>query len=349
MKNYINTLLLLFFFYTAIINAQVGPMTNNPNNDAVLDLNTANGTNTKGLLLPKVTLQDLSSSLPMASHTEGLQIYNTKTAGTGALQATPGMYYSDGEKWVNFSSGWETSGNGATIVTENYMGTNTATDFSIRTNNTERMRINSNGQVLVGTSSVPTGGTNSRFIINNGTTKGALQIQDRAQNNNYVLVSDDNGCGQWKERALTYIIKPNIQYYATLSPTQNTPTSWDSRAKALLVLPPGKWYVDVKMSLSPDHITAANEGWWVRSTFSDSDTVLGISPDISSSSKYISGALGPNTLFGMLSGTVVINNTSNSNKTYYYIAGYVSAINATGTITVGQFGNSSSIIARSIN
>lgn len=325
MKNYITISIVLFFFLTTLVKAQVGPMTNNPNNNAVLDLNTSTGTNTKGLLLPKVTLEDLSNPSPMTEHTEGLQIYNTKTVGTGALQASPGIYYNDGTQWVNSSSGWETSGNGSTTVTENYIGTNTATDFPVRTNDTERMRINSNGQVLVGTSSVPTGGNNSRFIIDNGTTAGALQIKSAPNTNKFVLVSDNNGVGQWKDKSVTPIIIKSG--YKSTNLKNADASNWKSIG-VKIVLSPGKWLITMTHLITTViGKTASNESWWVRSTFSDSSTAMAVSPDIVSSCKYIGGLLPPNSTQNNINGSLIIDNTTDSDKTYYYIGGYVTSIN----------------------
>ncbi|WP_431244155.1 hypothetical protein ACQ9BO_07200 [Flavobacterium sp. P21] len=80
--------------------AQVGMTTNNPNKDSALDLNTTNGTNTKGLLLPKVALTAINVASPMSAHVAGMQVYNTATAGSGVNAVTPGEYYNDGSKWI---------------------------------------------------------------------------------------------------------------------------------------------------------------------------------------------------------------------------------------------------------
>ncbi|HEY1195176.1 hypothetical protein [Flavobacterium sp.] len=148
--------------------------TNTPNKNAALDLNNTNGTNTKGLLLPKVALTATDSALPMSTHTAGMKVYNTATAGTGINAVTPGEYCNDGTQWVRTpSTAWYPEGND-NINPVNFVGTTDAVDFVTRTNNTERMRVTSGGQVLVGTTTVPTGGTTSKMIINNGTTAGAV-------------------------------------------------------------------------------------------------------------------------------------------------------------------------------
>ncbi len=87
-----------------------------PEKDALLDLkeNKA-GTSGKGLLLPRVALTSTTAATPLSGHKRGMFIYNTATAGDVA----PGIYYSDGEKWIPVQGGtsgtaegnpWHTSG-----------------------------------------------------------------------------------------------------------------------------------------------------------------------------------------------------------------------------------------------
>lgn len=100
MKKYITITSLVLLLGTASLQAQVGINTNNPNKDAALDLNNTNGSNTKGLLLPKVALQATDNAAPLSVHTAGMKVYNTATAGTGVTAVTPGEYFNDGFKWV---------------------------------------------------------------------------------------------------------------------------------------------------------------------------------------------------------------------------------------------------------
>ncbi|HEY1195188.1 hypothetical protein [Flavobacterium sp.] len=198
MKTYVKLTLSLWCLVTMHTYAQVGMTTNTPNKNAVLDLNNANGTNTKGLLLPKVALTAINSALPMSDHITGMKVYNTATAGTGINAVTPGEYCNDGTQWVRTpSNAWYPEGNNST-TTINFVGTIDAVDFVTRTNNVERMRVTSGGQVLVGTTTVPAGGTNSKMIIDNGTSAGALQIKDGTEGADKFLVSDANGVGSWQ-------------------------------------------------------------------------------------------------------------------------------------------------------
>ncbi|MCR4033584.1 MULTISPECIES: hypothetical protein [Flavobacterium] len=198
MKKYIFIGLLTSIAFLTKIQAQTGMTTNASNKNAVLDLNTTDGTNTKGLLLPKVALTALNNAFPLSIHTAGMHVYNTATAGTGDTAVVPGEYYNDGTKWLQLqNNGWELTTNSGTNPSNHFAGTTDATDLVVRTNNTERMRVNSAGKILINTSTVPTGGTNAKVAIDNGTTSGAVQIKDGSQCDGCVMVSDANGVGTW--------------------------------------------------------------------------------------------------------------------------------------------------------
>lgn len=209
-----HVMLTLFLWCTATVTySQVGMTTNNPNPNAVLDLNKADGTNDKGLLLPKVDLISTDSPSPMSNHTAGMKVYNTRTNGTGATAVTPGVYYNNGISWVRLetNNAWSINGNSGTNPTINILGTKDAQDFVIKTNNVERMRIASTGQTLIGTPTVPAGST-AGLIIDNGTTKGAIQIKDGTQTDDAVLMSDADGVASWS-KPVTDI------YYSTVAQT----------------------------------------------------------------------------------------------------------------------------------
>lgn len=100
---------------------------------------------------------------------------------------------------------------------------------------------------------------------------------------------------------------------------------------ASITLPPGKWVVFATVLLNPT--TAFTSGaCWVRSSFSESNVTFSYSPDIIGSF-LISGSLIAPCAYGLVTGQIVINNTSGVNKTYYYWAnkenfgGYTGGIN----------------------
>lgn len=121
-----------------------------PNASAMLDIVST----TSGLLIPRVALTATNAAGPIAAPATSLLIYNTATAGASPNNVVPGYYYWNGIAWVALggqgSTNWSLTGNAGTSVATNFLGTTDANDFAIRTNNTERMRILSGGNVGIG-------------------------------------------------------------------------------------------------------------------------------------------------------------------------------------------------------
>ena len=83
-----------------------------PTSGSLLDLKeTSEGASTKGLLLPRVSLESTASPSPMTNHLQGMFVYNTVTVN----DVTPGIYYNDGDKWNCLFSDKTTANNGLTI------------------------------------------------------------------------------------------------------------------------------------------------------------------------------------------------------------------------------------------
>lgn len=93
-KTQLQILFICLLFCSTTVFAQVGIGTNNPNPNALLDINAS--ANVGGLLLPRVTLTSTSSFAPLAAHVQGMTIYNTATLN----DVTPGQYYNDGTRWI---------------------------------------------------------------------------------------------------------------------------------------------------------------------------------------------------------------------------------------------------------
>lgn len=72
---------------------------NNPksiNKDAVVEMESTN----KGMLLPRIALNSTTSAAPLSSFVQGMFVFNTASAN----DVTPGMYYSDGVKWIKVNA-----------------------------------------------------------------------------------------------------------------------------------------------------------------------------------------------------------------------------------------------------
>lgn len=220
MKKHINIVSSLLVLGITTVKAQVGLPTNTSNIDAVLDLNSTNGSATKGLLLPNVALSDLNTAAPLADHVAGMHVYNTATSGSGANAVTPGEYYNNGSKWIRIAStAWAIGGNNATTPGVNAIGTSDENGFALGVNGTIRAQVTPNGNVLLGTTTVPTGGNNAKLIVDNGTTKGAIQIKDGTQQEGATLVSDANGVASW-QRTIPRTFKSTVAQ--TFPPTVYT-------------------------------------------------------------------------------------------------------------------------------
>ena len=110
----------------------------------------------KGVLLPRVALTGTTDVTTILSPTASMLVYNTATAGTAPNNVTPGYYYWSGAAWTRFTTGtpsadWTLTGNAGSVAGTNFMGTTDAVDFVTKTNNIERLRVTSAGNVGIGT------------------------------------------------------------------------------------------------------------------------------------------------------------------------------------------------------
>jgi hypothetical protein len=132
----------------------VGVGTTGPDTNAALDISAGTGNN-KGLLIPRMTQAQRTA---VTTTTEGMLVYQTD--GT-----QPGFWYFTTGAWVALPSGvasgtgWLRTGNSGTvpgpnpgvgaIVTPatNFIGTTDAKDLVLSTNNSERLRITTDGSL----------------------------------------------------------------------------------------------------------------------------------------------------------------------------------------------------------
>jgi hypothetical protein len=119
----------------------VGIGTTSPAASAVLDLTST----TMGLLIPRMTTV---AKLAIATPATGLLVYDN-TLNT--------FYYYNGTAWVPFLStsgaavGWMLTGNAGTTAGTNFLGTTDPIDLVFKTNATEGMRLQSGGNLGIGT------------------------------------------------------------------------------------------------------------------------------------------------------------------------------------------------------
>jgi len=140
--------LLLLLSTNLLLYGQVGVQTDNPDPSSALDIVSSD----KGILIPRVILTiDLSNPDPVTSPATGLLIFNN-----GTNQPT-GFYYWNGDRWVlvggdsSLDGAWLTDGNELKPLDQSALGSIDSTDLKIITNNTSRIKVMSNGQILIGT------------------------------------------------------------------------------------------------------------------------------------------------------------------------------------------------------
>ena len=137
---------ILLFISISSLQAQsffhMGINNTNPDSSAVLDI----WSNDKGVLVPRM---DSSAMTSIPNPENGLLVYNLTDSC---------FWFFKGTNWYSLcadesnSDDWMLYGNSGTNPAQNFVGSTDPADVVIRTNNTERIRIMSDGNVGVGTS-----------------------------------------------------------------------------------------------------------------------------------------------------------------------------------------------------
>jgi hypothetical protein len=282
--------------------------------------------------------------------------------------------------WTDPNSlAWSLTGNSGTNASTNFIGTTDATDFVAKTNNIERMRVTSGGNVGINTSSPGSTLDVKGTLRLSGSSSGYVGFAPAAAagSTTYTLPSADGTAGQalvtngsgtlsWAITAATI---------GTIGTGVNIPGTATGKyycTGSYITLPPGKFIVNVYMMLSsspnPMNQTTSNTpgSFFIKSFFADASlgTTAGatvspplpqsnVSPDVVGNGKLISGSLNVGQTYNPISGSVVINNTSGANKSYYYWAGWVSLTNVSSSNSLpligGTFYGEDNIVAYPTN
>ncbi len=151
MKNFVLNLkkiviltIMLILLSPAIAQVAINDNGATPNTNAILDVDIS--TNDKGILIPRLTTTE-RTNMTLAATDEGLTVYD---------ETTDRFYYWDGSDWKELTiqgANWAILGNSGIDPTNNFLGTTDAQDLVIRTNNTERMRVLSDGKIGINTNS----------------------------------------------------------------------------------------------------------------------------------------------------------------------------------------------------
>ena len=350
---YLFLLICLILFLNSQVLSQVSLNTtgNPPNSSAALDIDFSN----KGLLIPRVALQNNTDASTISNPANSLIVYNT---GSGGL-IPAGYYYNAGTtvspNWVRLlitgvpSDAWLTLGNAGINPSTHFLGTTDNQPLIFKTNSLERMRITNAGNIGIGTTSP----NNGAILHVSNSNKGVMLPQvslTGATDNSTVPVSSPASDGMLVYNISTTgsgsnAVTPGYYYwqsnrwkkvqtsgyagavFGTYAPAPNHLTTLAPGAQYLnaqITLPPGKWIVYIYSLLSPYNPNLGNNTWdvntfagvWCRLTLSESNTTFSISPDIQGGT-LASGALNYPSSFGLATGAIVVHNTSTNPKTYY--------------------------------
>lgn len=206
------------------------------------------------------------------------------------------------------------------VSTLDVHATNSSTPLQYWRDNYSNILVSilSSGNVGIGTS------TPTTKLEVKSTTKGALKIEDGTQGDGKILTSDANGVGTWQSAKTDIVL-------GTLGSGQNIPVSraeW-YYTNSYIDLPPGRWIIYVTMVLDCYNVPNRSFDIWLRSTFQDntfsSTLQAGLghrSSDIKTNAYLICGFIKANSRYGLVTGSVLVDNTSTAIKRYYYVAGY---------------------------
>lgn len=95
-KNFTLIIILWAFSFSVTAQVKVGDNPNTINTNSLIELES----NSKGMLLPRVSLASTTAFAPLTAHIAGMTLYNIATSGLGSTAVTPGYYYNDGTQWV---------------------------------------------------------------------------------------------------------------------------------------------------------------------------------------------------------------------------------------------------------
>jgi hypothetical protein len=189
--NHCAVMILLFFSLRASAQGvAIGSPGATPDASAVLDIQS----DQRGLLVPRMTAAQRSA---IASPATGLLVYQTDgVAGFYFNGGTPGA-----PAWTILPvATWALNGNGGTSAGVNFIGTTDATPLDLRTTNTLRMQIRSNGAVMIN-GSIPKSSNDALAVFGvgvNGVTNPAFgfPINGYSAGSFAGVYGDNAGSGQ---------------------------------------------------------------------------------------------------------------------------------------------------------
>lgn len=329
--------------FSTFLYSQVG--INNQTPKATLDVAAKNndGTTPEGLIPPRLTGDQMrSADGQYGTDQTGTVIYatvavtnaSTKTANINSA----GYYYFDGNVWQKLGRTY-TAGNGISLAgSEARLGGSLSQPTTV-SNNGNALNITGSASTITfdqaGNIGIGIPSPSQPLDVN-----GTARLREIPSAGGTVMLTADNN-GVIRKQALPTASAPVIQASVSSTGANLNSTNWadyNYMGTTITIPANSKYIINTTQLVTNFTIMPAGQSIWLRSTFSDSPATFNFSPDIVGS-RLMSGIWGTSSRFGLLSGAVILNNTSSTAKTYYYWAGQVDNNGYTGTID--NFGGSS--------
>jgi hypothetical protein len=164
------------------------------------------------------------------------------------------------------------------------------------------------GNLGIGTT-IPT----TKLDIRASSPGTGFRLVDGSQGANKVLSSDADGKATWTTNVA---VTPAVMGVMGVGSSTSSQNNWTG---AYITLPNGKWSVQVTMLANTQTDIANDDVIWMRTGFSTSSTANQMaSGSAIVGPSLVSGLIRDNNKYTMLTGTIIINNTSGGDVTYYY-------------------------------
>ena len=346
---------LIFLILPLCSFAQLGIGTSNPHASAMLEISSTDKGFLFPRVSLQGTDDATKSTPTIPSPATGLMVYNQVIAGTGATAVSPGVYYFDGNRWqrvlnqqpdvtVEFNTADPNTGsptftpntpasrdvlyissvdasqwtyNGTAYVTYTPPA---STAWSTQSSSTDAGSSKTNGIYRTGSVGIGTGvmAPSTKMDVRASSSGTGFRLVDGTQAANKILQSDASGNASWTNPTTIPATVLGTMGVGGQNTGDNAYTG------ASITLPPGKWSVQISMLVftgSFDGITRSAGNYWIRTGFSTNSSSNSVNNSIGLDAigpTLVSGYIYGGQRLNMIRGTIILNNTSGANKTYYY-------------------------------
>jgi hypothetical protein len=299
MNNFVKIIVLLALL-TSTTYSQVGVNVAVPDTSAELEILSTN----KGFIIPRMT-QDQRTAI--ASPANGLMVFQTT--------APIGLFYYNVSTWIQLST-WQLTGNTGTNNTTNKLGTTDLNPVILTTEGTEKMRIDANGNVGIGTNNP----TLSLDVL------GTFRLEDGTQGAGKILTSNANGSIKWENSSALGFSGWSLTGNSGMSATNYIGTSTNQ-----------DFFIKTNSSAHPTSVEVRIQGDNLATPSASGNVGIGLTAAPTSKvqvqGSILGGTLPTNTT------TAVINAVNNNSTAGTLSIGVLGQSNSTGLGSSGVFGN----------